>query len=124
MVRFIIWAIVLLLNACHQGQLKAANADLETPVYRMAQRVAALRGLERRKRIHWQVINMQQFRAYVHSILDRQYTPGELQREGDAYKALGLISLSLDYPQLMIALAEEQVVKRSRYPPGGPLCVP
>ncbi len=109
MVRFIIWAIVLLLNACHQGQLKAANADLETPVYRMAQRVAALRGLERRKRIHWQVINMQQFRAYVHSILDRQYTPGELQREGDAYKALGLISLSLDYQQLMIALAEEQV---------------
>ena len=103
-----IWAMLLLYGPCHAGPEQAPLTDLGALAPQLEQHAIKLRGLERRQPIRWAVVNRQQFQAYVRSIFDQQYAPGELQREGDTYKALGLISPTLDYQRLMLTLLEEQ----------------
>lgn len=103
-----IWAMLSLCGLCHAGAEQALPTDLDRLAPQLEQHAIKLRGLERRQKIRWAVVNRQQFQAYVRSIFEQQYAPGELQREGDAYKALGLISPTLDYERLMLMLLEEQ----------------
>jgi hypothetical protein len=103
-----IWATLSLYSACDAGQTRTPRANLAILAPQLEQHAITLRGLERRQKIHWAVINRQQFQAYIHSIFEQQYAPGELQHEGDAYKALGLISPGLDYERLILTLLEEQ----------------
>ena len=67
-----------------------------------------LRGLERRQAIHWATVNRQQLQTYIRDLFMQQYAPGELRREGDAYKALGLIAPGVDYENLIMMLLEAQ----------------
>lgn len=103
-----IWATLLLCSACHAESARTPPANLGALAPQLEQQAITLRGLERRQKIHWAVVNRQQFQAYVRGIFEQQYAPGELQREGDAYKALGLISPTLDYERLILTLLEEQ----------------
>jgi hypothetical protein len=72
-------------------------------------RIVKLRGLPLKKPIHWQVSSKDQLRAYLRETLAQQYAPGEIEHEGDAYKALGLLPTELDYRSVVLALYEEQV---------------
>jgi hypothetical protein len=101
-------AMLLLYSPRHAGAEQAPPADLGALAPQLEQYAITLRGLERRRQIRWAVVNRQQFQAYVRAIFKQQYAPDELQREGDAYKALGLISPTLDYERLILTLLEEQ----------------
>lgn len=72
-------------------------------------RVVKLRGLPLKKPFRWQVSSKDQLRAYLRETLAQQYAPGEIEHEGDAYKALGLLPVQLDYRATVLALYEEQV---------------
>lgn len=101
-------AMLLLYSVCDAEQAQTQFANLDALAPQLEQHAIMLRGLVRRRKIHWSVVNRQQFQAYIRSVLAHQYRPGELQREGEAYKALGLISPTLDYERLMLILLEEQ----------------
>ncbi|MCZ6876087.1 MAG: hypothetical protein O7G88_21585 [bacterium] len=103
-----IWAMLLLYSICHAGQEQTPPTNVGALAPQLERHAITLRGLERRQKIHWAIVSRQQFQAYVRSIFEQQYTPGEIQREGDAYKALGLISPTLDYERLILTLLEEQ----------------
>ena len=103
-----LWTMLLPGSACHAEPVRTPLASLAILAPQLEQHAITLRGLERRQKIHWAVVNRQQFQAYVRSLFERQYAPGELQCEGDAYKALGLISPTLDYERLVLTLLEEQ----------------
>jgi hypothetical protein len=72
-------------------------------------RVIKLRGLSLKRPIHWQVTSKEQVRAYLRETLAQQYAPGEIENEGDAYKALGMIPRELDYRSVILAVYEEQI---------------
>ena len=76
---------------------------------RVEQRVVKLRGLEVKKPIRWEVTSKEKVRAYLLKTLDEQYAPGEMEKEGDALKALGLIPRDMHYKEFIVALYEEQV---------------
>jgi hypothetical protein len=76
---------------------------------RVEQRVVKLRGLEVKKPIRWEVTSKDKVRAYLLKTLDEQYGPGEMEKEGDALKALGLIPRDMKFKEFIVALYEEQV---------------
>jgi len=73
------------------------------------QRVIKLRGLKIKKPIRWEVTSKEQVRAYLKETLAEQYAPGEMEAEGDAMKALGLIPANMQYKEFILKLYEEQV---------------
>ena len=76
---------------------------------RVEKRVVKLRGLEVKKPIRWEVTTKDKVRAYLLKTLDEQYAPGEMEKEGQAMQALGLIPRSMKFKEFIIALYEEQV---------------
>jgi hypothetical protein len=76
---------------------------------RVQERVAKLRGLSVAKPIRWEIVSKKQIRKYIIDMLRKQYAPGELENEGLAFKALGLLPESLEYKEYIVSMYEEQV---------------
>ncbi len=85
------------------------KADLVELGKRVERRVVKLRGLEVKKPIRWEVTSKDEVRAYLKKTLKEQYGPGEMENEGLAMKALGLIPREMKFREFIIALYEEQV---------------
>ena len=95
-------------------QVKGASpttpgTELVNTAKAVEQRVSKLRGLAVKKEIRWEVATKDTVHAYLLKALEQQYPPGELEKEGDALKALGLIPGQLNYRSFIIKLYEEQV---------------
>jgi hypothetical protein len=85
------------------------SADLIDLGKRVEKRVTALRGLPAKRPVRWEVTSKPAVRAYVKKAMSEQYGPGELRKEGLAMQALGLLPETMDYPEFIIGLLEEQV---------------
>lgn len=94
-------------QASESGTVQAR--DLFELGKKVEDRVMKLRGLSLKKPIRWQVTSKEQVRKYLREALAQQYAPGEIEREGDAYRALGLIPRDMDYRSVILSLYEEQV---------------
>ena len=104
-------ALCCLAWLCRFGQAEPARlalADLDALTPQLERDAIRLRGLERRQAIRWATANRQQLQTYIRDLFMQQYAPGELRREGQAYKALGLIAPRIDYEKLIMMLLEEQ----------------
>ena len=104
-------ALCCLALLCRSGQAEPARLtldDLNVLTPQLERDAMRLRGLERRQAIRWAAVNRQQLQIYIRNLFMQQYAPGELRREGDAYKALGLIAPGVDYENLIVMLLEEQ----------------
>ena len=102
--------LLLLLQAVQTAESGIVPAgDLIKLGKQVEARVTKLRGLPLKKPIRWQVSSKEQIRAYLRETLAQQYAPGEIEHEGDAYKALGMLPRELDYRAVILALYEEQV---------------
>jgi hypothetical protein len=87
----------------------AGGQDLVQLGQRVEARVAELRQLPVRKPIRWQITSKDKVRAYVKATMAQQYQPGELDNEGLAMRALGLLPADLEYGPFVLGLLEEQV---------------
>lgn len=83
--------------------------ELMSLARRVQERVAKLRELSFKKTIRFEMTTKDKVRAYLLQSINEQYRPGELEQEGLAWKALGLVPQELDYRAFMLALYEEQV---------------
>lgn len=102
------WVVVLLFIASGARGGEQGESLIELGK-RVEQRVIKLRGLEVKKPIRWEVTSKDKVRAYLLKTLDEQYGPGEMEKEGDALKALGLIPRDMQFKEFIVALYEEQV---------------
>ncbi len=107
MLSFILLLVLQAVQPSESGVVTAA--DLINLGKQVEARIVKLRGLPLKKPIHWQVSSKDQLRAYLRETLAQQYAPGEIEHEGDAYKALGMLPAELDYRSMVLALYEEQV---------------
>jgi hypothetical protein len=109
MVRTVLVVMGFLFLAAQTLQAGVPAQELIELGKRCEERVARLRGLEVVKPIRWEVTTKDQVRKYLKETISQQYGPGEMQAEGDALRALGLIPEKLDYENFMVRLLEEQV---------------
>ncbi len=111
--RRIAWlALAVLLSVPALAEEPAATpspAELMSLARRVQERVAKLRELSFKKTIRFETTTKDKVRAYLLQSINEQYRPGELEQEGLAWKALGLVPQELDYRAFMLALYEEQV---------------
>jgi hypothetical protein len=101
--------LVLLLFIGRSGWAGSEAESLIDLGKRVEKRVVKLRGLEIKKPIRWEVTTKDKVRAYLQKTLHEQYAPGEMEREGEAMKALGLIPRTMKFQEFIVALYEEQV---------------
>ncbi len=101
--------LALILGWCPAVPAGPGTDELVELGRRVEARVSKLRGLDVKKPIRWEVTTKERVRAYVKKILAEQYAPGELEREGLAMQALGLIPPELEYHEFIVSLLEEQV---------------
>lgn len=71
--------------------------------------VEEIYGFKAKKPIRFEIASREHVRKFVEKSSREQYKPGEIEREGLALRALGLIPPDLDYPSFLLALLEEQV---------------
>ncbi len=114
MLHWLMWMAGLALWGLFQGKgaggaAPPPAAELVNTAKAVEQRVSKLRGLAVKKDIRWEVATKDTVHAYLLKSLEQQYPPGELEKEGDALKALGLIPAQLNYRSFLIKLYEEQV---------------
>ena len=102
------WVFVLLFMASGAWGGEQGESLIELGK-RVEQRVVKLRGLEVKKPIRWEGTSKDKVRADLLKTLNEQYAPGEMEKEGDALKALGLIPRDMQYKEFIVALYEEQV---------------
>jgi hypothetical protein len=109
--RCVLWlAPALLLAARASAEAPAVSpSDLISLARSAQERVAKLRELSFRQKIRFEMTSKDKVRSYLLKSIEEQYKPGELEQEGLAWKALGLIPAELDYRGFMVALYEEQV---------------
>ena len=81
-VRTFLWAALVALAAAGAGAGGTPPDDLVSLGKRVQKRVVDLRGLSIRKPIRWELTDRASVRNYLLEILDKQYAPGELEREG------------------------------------------
>jgi len=90
-----------------------AGQNLNNQLIRMGKRVesrvAKLRGLPVKRPVRWEITTKQKVRKYLKKSMAEQYGPGEMEKEGQAMKALGLIPPGMQYQASVISLLEEQV---------------
>lgn len=90
----------------------AAGDDVDELLQRtdaIANDVARLRGLKRRKPIERGVMNKDEIRERLLKRVDEEYTPEELRAEELALKRLGMLPTGADYKQLVIDLFTEEI---------------
>lgn len=76
---------------------------------RIAATVAKLRGLKLKRGFARGVMSKAQIKKRVLEMLDKEYTPAELDAESLAMKRFGLIPEDADYVKMIVALLEEQI---------------
>jgi hypothetical protein len=86
-----------------------AAAVLVVKAGQIAQDVSKLRGLKLKKPIVRGVMSKEEIRARIIEILDREYTPEELDSESLGLKRLGLIPEKTDFVKMMLDMLQDQI---------------
>lgn len=109
-------AVLLLLAAIASAvgivRVRPAEADgreLLTLADRLARDVAAIRGLPVLRPVRRGVLDREAILARIQELVNEQYTPEEIRREGEVLARLGLVPPGLDYAGTVFGVLREQV---------------
>jgi hypothetical protein len=104
--------LAVMLTALGPLRVPTAEADgreLLTLVDRLARDVAALRGLTVLRPVRRGVLDREAILTRIQELVNEQYTPEEIRREGELLKRLGLVPPDLDYAGTVFGVLREQV---------------
>jgi hypothetical protein len=91
------------------AQDKQPGGGLLDQADKIAARTAELRGLALKRPIKKGLMNRAQIEERLRTVIDEEYEPAALLAEERALKRLGLLPPAVDYKQLVIEVATEQV---------------
>jgi hypothetical protein len=107
------WFFLLILIA---GMSRATSALIQTAdtsellktADEMIQTVARIRGLEPKSRILRGVKSREEISRFLNELIQKEYNPSELQKQGKMLQKLGLIPASMDFKDFLLKLLSEQ----------------